>query len=357
MEIKFSAKQLAKIIEGTIEGNEEVTVSRFGQIDQCDENCCAFLTEVHKFEQFVYTTKAKIVIVSNEYEPKQPVTTTLIHVADPKQALIKLLELHDDLKPQRLGISKNAIISKSAHLGQGVYVGDGAVIEDDVELKDDVKIYPQVYIGNNVSIGENTIVYAGAKIYEGCKIGNNCIIHSGAVIGADGFGFTPNEKGGFSKIPQVGVVIIEDNVEIGANTCIDRAMLEATVIKEGAKLDNLIQVAHNCSIGEHTVIAAGCGIAGSVTIGHHCVFGGQVGVKDHVKIGNYVQVASQSGIHRNTKDRARLIGTPAIPSGVGIRTYSSLQYIPSILDRLNHLEANCLKNEDDSKKPKDEKEK
>lgn len=351
MDIKFSAKQLAKIIEGTIDGNEDVVISRFGQIDHCDEECCAFLTEVHKFESFVYTTQARIVIVSNDFEPKQPVTATLIHVSDPKQAFIKLLQLHDDLKPQRLGISKNAIISKTAQLGQGVYVGDGAVVEDEVTIKDDVKIYPQVYIGNNVTIGENTIIYAGAKIYEGCSIGNNCIIHSGAVIGADGFGFIPNEQGGFSKIPQIGTVIIEDNVEIGANTCIDRAMLEATVIKKGVKLDNLIQIAHNCNIGEHTLMAAGCGVAGSVSIGHHCVFGGQVGVKDHVKIGNYVQVASQSGIHRNTKDRAKLIGTPAISAGLGIRTYSSLQYIPSILERLNHLEAKNAKEDKEEKEP------
>ncbi len=342
MDIKFSAKQLAKIIEGNIEGNEDVVVSRFGQIDQCDENCCTFLTETAKMEPLIYDTKAKIVIVSKDFTPQQPVSCTLIHVDDTKQAFIKLLQLHDDLKPQRLGISKHAIISKSAQIGQSVYVGDGAVIEDDVEIKDDVKIYPQVYLGNNVSVGENTIIYAGAKIYEGCKIGNNCIIHSGAVIGADGFGFIPNEQGGYSKIPQIGTVIIEDNVEIGANTCIDRAMLEATVIKKGVKLDNLIQVAHNCEIGEHSVLAAGCGIAGSVHIGHHCVMGGQVGVKDHVKIGNYVQVASQSGIHRNVKDRVRLIGTPAIPAGVGIRTYSSLQYIPSILERLNHLESHCV---------------
>ncbi|MBR4492422.1 MAG: UDP-3-O-(3-hydroxymyristoyl)glucosamine N-acyltransferase, partial [Bacteroidales bacterium] len=196
----------------------------------------------------------------------------------------------------------------------------------------------QVYLGNNVSIGENTIIYAGVKIYEGCKIGNNCIIHSGAVIGADGFGNIPDEKGELTHIPQMVTVILEDDVEIGANTCIDRAMLEATVIHKGSKIDNLVQIAHNCQIGEHTVLAAGCGVAGSVSIGNHCVFGGQVGVKDHVKIGNYVQVAAQSGIHRNVRDKTKLIGTPAMDATRGVKALGSLHYLPEMLDRLNRLE-------------------
>ncbi len=335
--LKFSAKQLAKILEGSIEGDENAYVSDFCQIDQSIEHGCAFLTD-HKYEEYIYDTKASIVIVHENFQPAQEPGCTLIHVKDPKQAFIKLLQLYDDLKPRRLGISKHAIVSKSAVLGEGIYIGDGVVVEDNVTLMDDVQIYPQVYLGNNVSVGENTIIYAGAKIYEGCRIGSNCIIHSGAVIGADGFGFQPNTKGVYSKIPQIGTVIIEDDVEIGANTCIDRAMLDATIIHKGSKLDNLIQIAHNCQIGEHTVMAAGCGIAGSVSIGNHCVIGGQVGIKDHVKIGNFVQVASQSGIHRNIKDRSRVIGSPAMPAATGMKAFSSLQYVPTILDRLNKLE-------------------
>ena len=333
----FSAKQIAKFIEGVIEGDPNAMVERFGQIDQCPEKGLTFLTD-QKYAHFLYDTKASIAIVSQDFEPEEPVSCTLIRVKNPKKTFVTLLQFYDELKPKRLGISKQAIINKSAVIGQGVYIGDGTVVEEDVEIKDDAKIYPQVYLGNNVSKGENTIIYAGVKIYEGCKIGNNCIIHSGAVIGADGFGYIPDEKGALTHIPQMGTVILEDDVEIGANTCIDRAMLEATVIHKGTKIDNLVQIAHNCQIGEHTVLAAGCGVAGSVSIGNHCVFGGQVGVKDHVKIGNYVQVAAQSGIHRNVRDKTKLIGTPAMDATRGVKALGSLHYLPEMLDRLNRLE-------------------
>lgn len=333
----FSAKQIAKFIDGTIEGDANATAERFGQIDQCSENSLTFLTEP-KYEEHLSTTKASIVIVADTLEVKSEIQPTLIRVNNPKKAFITLLQLYDDLKPKRLGISKQAIIDKSAVIGQSVYIGDGAVVEEGVEIQDDVKIYPQVYLGSNVSVGENTIIYAGAKIYEGCRIGSNCVIHSGAVIGADGFGFMPDEKGNLIRIPQMGTVILEDEVEIGANTCVDRAMLEATIIRKGSKIDNLVQIAHNCHIGEHTVMAAGCGVAGSVHIGHHCVFGGQVGIKDHVQIGNHVQVAAQSGIHRNVKDKMRLIGTPAIDAKTGIKVFGSLAYLPKIVERMNQLE-------------------
>lgn len=333
----FSAKQIAKFIEGTIEGDPNATAECVGQIDQSPEHALTFLTD-NKFASCLSTTKASMAIVSQDFQPEEPVSCTLIRVKNPKKAFIALLQLYEELKPKRLGVSAKAIVDKSASIGQGVYIGDGAVVEDNVTIQDDAKIYPQVYLGSNVSVGENTIIYAGAKIYEGCKIGNNCVIHSGAVIGADGFGFFPDEKGNLTHIPQMGTVILEDEVEVGANTCIDRAMLEATVIHKGTKLDNLIQIAHNCQIGEHTVMAAGCGVAGSVNIGSHCVFGGQVGIKDHVKIGNYVQVAAQAGIHRNVKDRMKLIGSPAMDATRGMKAYGSLQYVPEILDRLNHLE-------------------
>ncbi|MBP5396243.1 MAG: UDP-3-O-(3-hydroxymyristoyl)glucosamine N-acyltransferase [Bacteroidales bacterium] len=333
----FTAKQICKFIDGTIEGDANATVECFGQIDQCPEKGLTFLTD-QKYAKCLYDTKASIAIVSQEFVPDEPVTCTLIRVKNPKKTFITLLQLYDDLKPKRLGISKQAIVNKSAVIGQGVYIGDGAVVEEEVVIGDDAKIYPQVYLGSNVSVGENTIIYAGAKIYEGCRIGNNCIIHSGAVIGADGFGFVPDEKGNLVHIPQMGTVILEDEVEIGANTCVDRAMLESTIIHKGTKIDNLVQIAHNCQIGEHTVMAAGCGVAGSATIGNHCVLGGQVGVKDHVKIGNYVQVAAQSGVHRNVKDKTRLIGTPAIDATRGIKAYGTLQMLPDFMDRLNRLE-------------------
>ena len=333
----FTAKQIAKFIEGVIEGDQNATVERFGQIDQCQEKSLTFLTE-QKFAHCLYNTKASIAIVSLDFAPEEPVSCTLIRVKNPKKAFITLLQLYDDIKPKRLGVSKQAIIHKSAVIGQGVYIGEGAVVEEGAVINDDTQVYPQVYVGKNVTIGENSILYAGVKVYEGCSIGNNCIIHSGAVIGADGFGFVPDEKGALIHIPQMGTVILEDDVEIGANSCIDRAMLDATIIHKGTKLDNLVQIAHNCQIGEHTVMAAGCGVAGSVTIGNHCVFGGQVGVKDHVKIGNYVQVAAQSGIHRNVKDKTKLIGTPAIDATKGIKAYGSIHFLPDMIEKLNRLE-------------------
>ncbi|MBO4281791.1 MAG: UDP-3-O-(3-hydroxymyristoyl)glucosamine N-acyltransferase [Bacteroidales bacterium] len=333
----FSAKQIAKFIDGTIEGDANTTAECFGQLDHCPDHALSFLIEP-KYEQSLYTTNASIVIVSQDFVPKEEVPCTLIRVENPKKTFITLLQFYEDLKPKRLGISKQAIIDKTAVIGQGVYIGAGAVVEEGVEIQDDAKIYPQVYLGSNVTVGENTIIYAGAKIYEGCHIGSNCVIHSGAVIGADGFGFMPDEKGNLIRIPQMGTVILEDDVEIGANTCVDRAMLEATIIRKGSKLDNLVQIAHNCHIGEHTVMAAGCGVAGSVHIGNHCVFGGQVGVKDHVQIGNHVQVAAQSGIHRNVKDKMRLIGSPAMDAKSGMKVFGSIPYLPKLIERVDRME-------------------
>jgi UDP-3-O-[3-hydroxymyristoyl] glucosamine N-acyltransferase len=262
------------------------------------------------------------------------VKPTLIRVKNPQFAFIKILQFYASMKKEETGISKHAFIAKSAKIGRDVYIGDGAFIGKNVVIGDDVTIQPQVFVGDNVRIGEGTILYAGAKVYEECIIGSDCVLHAGCVIGADGFGFMPNEKGIYDKIPQLGNVIIGDNVEIGANTCIDRSTIGSTVIENGVKIDNLVQIAHNCSVGENTVIAACCGIAGSVKIGKNCVFGGQVGVKDHITIGDYVMIGSQSGIHKNVSDKQNLFGTPAMDGKKMMKIIAAMKLLPDMVNKM-----------------------
>ena len=238
------------------------------------------------------------------------------------------------MKNEKLGISKQAFIAKSAKIGRNVYIGEGVVVGDEAKIGDDAKIYPQTYIGDKVNIGESTILYAGVKVYENCQIGDFCIIHAGCVIGADGFGFMPDENGVYEKIPQLGNVIIENNVEIGANSCIDRATLESTIIRRGVKIDNLTQIAHNCDIGENTVIAACCGIAGSVRVGKNCVFAGQVGVKDHVTIGNQVMIGAQCGVHKNVGDKQVILGTPAMDAKKMMKIFAAMNFLPEMVGKM-----------------------
>ncbi len=306
----FSAKQIAKFIEGVIEGDPNAMVERFGQIDQCPEKGLTFLTD-QKYAHFLYDTKASIAIVSQDFEPEEPVSCTLIRVKNPKKTFVTLLQFYDELKPKRLGISKQAIINKSAVIGQGVYIGDGTVVEEDVEIKDDAKIYPQVYLGNNVSIGENTIIYAGVKIYEGCKIGNNCIIHSGAVIGADGFGYIPDEKGALTHIPQMGTVILEDDVEIGANTCIDRGSLADTIIGHHTKINNLCHIAHNNVIGNNVEITGCCNISGSNTIEDDVWISPNSSVRGWIHIGKGATVGMGAVVVKNIPEGETWAGNPA----------------------------------------------
>lgn len=334
MEQKFeiSAKQLAQMIHGTIEGDESKKVSKFITIDSDEIGGLSFVSS-DKYEAWVYKSKADIIIIYEDFQPKQPITATLIRVKNPQIEFVHLLQYYDSLRPIKIGISSKAIIATTAKIGKGVYIGDGAVIDENVIIGDDAKIYPQVYVGENTTIGADTILYAGVKIYHDCVIGENCIFHSGCVIGADGFGFYPTENGVYEKIPQLGNVIIEDDVEIGANTCIDRAMINSTIIHKGTKIDNLNQIAHNCEIGHDTVIAACCGFAGSVQVGNNCVFAGQVGVKDHVKIGNQVIIGSQTGIHKNISDGQRILGTPAMEGKKMMKIYASLNYLPELIEK------------------------
>ena len=291
-----------------------------------------------KYEKFIYTTNASVVLVGKDFEPKEPVHATLVKVDDVAAAVLQLLAAYDAARPQKKGISERCSISERATVGEDCYVGDFAVVEAGARIGNNVKIYPQCYVGDGVEIGDGTKLYAGVKIYEGCKVGRNCIIHAGAVIGADGFGFAPNAEGGFDKIPQLGNVIIEDDVEIGANTCIDRAKTDSTIIRCGVKLDNLIQIGHNVEVGAHTVSSAQTGIAGSSKVGHNCFIAGQVGIADHVTIGNNVKIGSQSGLDKNVPDGEIRMGSPALPGLKYHRSNAVFRNLPELVQRVNELE-------------------
>ncbi|EGK02920.1 UDP-3-O-[3-hydroxymyristoyl] glucosamine N-acyltransferase [Dysgonomonas gadei ATCC BAA-286] len=311
MQISFTAEQIATVLNGTIEGDSSVVVNNFSRIEDGKPGTLTFLANP-KYTHYIYSTDASIVLVNNDFIADQPVKATLIRCFNAYAALAILLDMVEKTKPQKSGIEAMSYIATNVKYGENIYVGAFAYIAENVLIGNNTKIYPQVYIGENVTIGDNTIIYPGAKVYQGCTIGNNCIIHAGAVIGSDGFGFAP-EDGIYKKIPQMGIVIIEDDVEIGANTTIDRAVMDATVVHRGVKLDNLIQIAHNVEIGENTVMAAQVGVSGSTKIGKHCVFGGQVGLGGHITIGDNSSVGAQSGIISNIESDSKILGSPAIP--------------------------------------------
>ena len=334
MNMEFTAKQIAEVLNGKVEGDETVKVSKLTKIDSDEKGGLVFAGD-SKYEKFLYTTEAAIAIVKDSLQLANAVKPTLIRVKNPHFAFVKILQYYASMKKEKTGISKQAFVSKSAKIGRDVYIGEGAFVGKNVVIEDDVNIYPLSFVGDGVHIGEGTVLYAGAKVYEECVVGSECILHAGCVIGADGFGFMPNEKGVFEKIPQLGNVIIGDNVEIGANACIDRATVGSTIIEKGVKIDNLVQVAHNCIIGENTVIAACCGIAGSVKIGKNCIFAGQVGVKDHVVIGNQVIAGSQCGIHKNIPDKQTVLGTPAMEGKKMMKIFAAMNFLPEVLERMN----------------------
>ena len=297
----------------------------------------AYLTNP-KYEQYIYTTEASIVLVDSTFEPKEEVKTTLIKVANVGECVLNLLEMYNATRPRKTGISKLASIHEGAEVGDNCFIGDFTVIEGTAKVGANVQIYPQCYIGDNVTIGEGTKIYPGVKIYEGCIVGKNCILHAGVVIGADGFGFAPKEDGTFAKIPQLGNVIIEDNVELGANTCVDRAKTDSTIIRSGVKLDNLIQVGHNVQIGENTVSSAQMGIAGTSKVGKNCFLAGQVGIADHITIGDYVKIGSQSGIDRDVPDGEVRFGSPALKGMGYYRSFAVFKELPDMARKLRALE-------------------
>lgn len=310
--MEFTAKQIADFLQGEVEGNPDVKVNNFAKIEEGKPGTLAFLSNP-KYTHYIYDTKADIVLVNADFKAEKEIKATLIRVANSYEALAKLLELVEKSKPSKVGIEPMSYVAPSAKMGKEVYVAGFAYVGENVVVGDNSKIFPHVFIGENVVIGNNVTLYSGVKIYAGCKIGDNSIIHAGAVIGSDGFGFAPQADGSYHKIPQMGNVVIEKNVEIGANTVIDRAVMDSTIIREGVKLDNLIQIAHNVEIGKHTVIASQSGVSGSTKIGKNCVFGGQVGLAGHLKVGNNVKLGAQSGIMKNLKENSELIGSPAIP--------------------------------------------
>ncbi|MCO6498929.1 MAG: UDP-3-O-(3-hydroxymyristoyl)glucosamine N-acyltransferase [Vicingus serpentipes] len=337
--MEFTAQQIAGLLDGEIVGNPEIIVNKLSKIEEGDTHSLSFLANL-AYEQYLYTTDASIVIINKDLVLEKEVksTCTLIRVEDAYQCFAKLLETYDQFKKNKSGIDKQTAIADNATLGENVYVGAFSYIGENVTIGNDVKIYPNSYIGDNTTIGDNTIINAGVKIYHDCVIGKNCTFHSGTIIGADGFGFAPNSENEYNKVPQIGNVIIEDYVEIGANSCVDRATLGSTVIKKGVKIDNLVQIAHNVVVGEHSVIVSQVGIAGSTKIGKNCMIAGQVGIIGHLKIGNGVKIAAQSGITRDIEDNGIVQGSPAYAVRDYTKSYAVFKNLPSLNNRLNDLE-------------------
>lgn len=333
----FTASQIAGLLEGDVEGNPEIAVHKLAKIEEGETGTLTFLANP-KYTSYIYTTKASITIVNRDFVPEHDITTTLIKVDDAYTSFSKLLAYYNQVKSYRTGIEQPVYLSDTATYGEDFYLGAFTYLGNNVKIGDNVKIYPNVYVGDNVTIGDNAIIFAGAKIYSETIIGKNCVVHSGVVIGADGFGFTPDEKGEYVKVPQTGNVILEDNVEVGAGTTIDRATLGSTILRKGVKLDNQIQIAHNVEIGEHTVIAAQTGIAGSTKIGKYCKIGGQVGIVGHITIGNHVKIQAQSGIGRNIMDNETLQGSPALNYGDFNKSYVHFKNLPKIINRIENIE-------------------
>jgi UDP-3-O-[3-hydroxymyristoyl] glucosamine N-acyltransferase len=335
----FTANQIAVLIKGSIEGNADIVVGSFGKIEEAENGQLAFLANP-KYEDFLYTTQASAVIISDKLELKQPVSCALIRVADPYSAFASLLHHYEQLKTQQLnGVQEPSFISPTAKKGENVFIGAFAYIGESSEIGNNVKIFPGVYIGNNVKISDNSLLHPGVKIYHDCVIGQNVTIHAGSVIGGDGFGFAPQADGSFKKVPQIGNVIIEDNVEIGSNSTIDRATIGSTIIRSGAKLDNLIQIAHNVEIGNNTVIAAQAGVSGSTKIGNSVMIGGQAGVVGHLQIADGSKINAQSGVSKSIKKpNSTVTGSPAFDYTSTLRSQAIARNLPEMEKRLTELE-------------------
>lgn len=337
--MKFTAAQIAGILEGEVVGNPDAEVFKLSKIEEGTEGSLTFLANP-KYLNYIYSTEATITIVNHTFEPENEIKTTLIKVEDAYQSFSKLLEYYNQVKLMKSGIEQPSVISDNVTYGENLYLGSFSYIGKNVIIGANVKIYPNSFVGDNVTIGDNTILFAGVKVYSESVIGANCAIHSGAIIGSDGFGFAPTEDGSFSKIPQIGNVIMEDFVDVGANTTIDRATLGSTIIRKGVKLDNHIQIAHNVEIGENTVIAAQTGVAGSTKIGNNCMIGGQVGIAGHLVIGNNVRVQAQSGIGKNIADGETIQGSPAFNYGDYSKSYVHFRNLPKIVADLEELKKN-----------------
>lgn len=340
--MEFTVNQIAFLASGTVEGDGNALISSFAKIEEGRPGAISFLANP-KYTHYLYSTKSTAVLVSRDFVAEHPIQTTLIRVDDPYATVATLLrEVDKMLNPPKRGIEQPSFIDPTAEVADDVYIGAFAYIGAGAHIARGAQIYPQAYIGDNASVGADSIIYAGVKVYRECKIGARCIIHSGAVIGADGFGFAPTEHG-YDKIPQTGIVEIADDVEIGANTTIDRAMMGATHIETGVKLDNLIQIAHNCTVGAHTVMAAQAGVAGSTKVGSRCMLGGQVGVAGHISVGDGAQIAAQSGIQKEVAAGARLFGTPAIDLTEYGRQAVNIRRLGSLYKKVDEIERKLKK--------------
>lgn len=335
--MKLTARQIADIINGTIEGDEDAVVVQIAKIEEAMPGTLTFLANP-VYTPYIYTTKASVVIVGNAFYPEQPLNCTIIRVGDPYGALAKLLEFYKKSKPEKKGVSPLAFLAEDVQIGENSYIGEFVYIGQNVRLGKGVKINPHCYIGDDVSIGDGTVLYSGVRIYENSVIGSACTIHSNVVIGADGFGFAPQGSNGYIKVQQIGNVIIGDHVEIGAGTAIDRATMGSTVIHNGVKLDNLIQIGHNVVVGENTVMAGQAGVAGSAKIGRNCLIGGQVGIAGHLTIGDDVKIGAQSGVTSNIKSGETRLGSPALDVSITRKSFVHFRNLDKIVDRLTQLE-------------------
>lgn len=335
--MEFTAGQIAQMLGGEVVGNENAIVNTLCKIEEGTQKGMSFLSNP-KYEHYIYDTKASVVIVNKSFEPEKVINTTIIKVDDAYSCFAKVLDIYNEYMLNKTGVSSLSFISKSSTIEGEPYVGEFAFIGENVKIGKGAKIYPHVYIGDNVQIGDNVTFFSGSKVYHSCIIGNNCSINSGAVIGADGFGFAPLEDGSFKKIAQIGNVILEDNVDIGANTTIDRATMGSTIIKKGVKLDNLIQIAHNVIIDENTVMAAQAGVSGSTKIGKNCFVGGQVGFSGHITIGDNVKIGAQSGIMSNIADKSSVLGSPSWDARPYMKSYSFFRKLPDLATKINELE-------------------
>lgn len=333
--MEFSAQQIADFLRGEIIGDTQIKVNNLSKIEEGTPGTLTFLANP-KYTAYIYTTKASIVLVNRDFEPEYEISATLIKVDDAYACLAILLNMVSQSRPEKKGVENNTYVAASVHIPESIYIGSFAYIDENVKLGENVKLYPQVYIGDNVTIGDNTIIYPGVRIYHDCVIGSNCIIHAGTVIGADGFGFAPQDDS-YTKIPQIGNVVIEDNVEIGANTAIDRATMGSTVIRKGVKLDNLIQIAHNVEIGTNTVMAAQCGVAGSTRIGSHCMIGGQAGFAGHITIGDRSMIGAQTGVPNHVESGANMLGYPAVPAREFARSAALIKKLPELNQTIKEM--------------------
>ena len=334
--MEFTAKQIADFLGGTVDGNENASVHTFAKIEEGVPGALSFLSNV-KYTQYLYSTKSSIILVNKDFNPEQPVSATLVRVDNAYEALAKLMSLYASMKPAKTGISSLASVSEKARIGNNVYIGPFSVIEDGAVIGDNTQIYPSVTIGEGATVGSDCILYPHVTVYYGCKIGNRCILHAGSVVGADGFGFAPTPNG-YNKIPQIGIVELEDDVEIGANTCVDRSTMGRTIVRKGVKLDNLVQVAHNVEVGENTVISAQTGIAGSSKIGSWCMIGGQSGISGHITVGNKVNIAAKTGVISSINDGDTIMGYPSIGYRNFLRSSLIFRELPEMNKTIQKLQ-------------------